>query len=233
MCLMFLFPVLLIGQNANDLLETGMPIYDLKPLSILIDSAFEKSPLLHTQNIQVEIAKRKLRITQRDWLSSFSIGSGYSYGKGNNINLTDGSSQANTLTTSTISSYNVGASVNIPLSAFFSRGSKVRMDKLNIEIENDKRLEVESEIRKTIITENYNLLFKIKEMNITLSTMESNNIAVQIAKKYLDEGELSINEYTQTIDRKNGTVLAFERAKTDVKIAFLLLKELTGTEIEN
>jgi len=56
---------------------------------------------------------------------------------------------------------------------------------------------------------------------------------VQIAKKYLDEGELEINGYTEAIDKRNGTILAFEKAKIDVKIAFLLLKEITGTEIED
>jgi len=63
--------------------------------------------------------------------------------------------------------------------------------------------------------------------------MESNKIVVQIAKKYLDEGELAINDYTGTIDKRNGTILAFEKAKINVKIAFLLLKEITGTEIED
>tara|TARA_B100000809_G_C15140488_1_gene533005 strand:+ start:10380 stop:11111 length:732 start_codon:yes stop_codon:yes gene_type:complete len=223
------------GQEVIDTIfvEVDAPLYNLKPLDVLIDSALIHSPLLHAQNVQVEITKRKLRITQQSWLSSFAIGSGYYLGKGNNLNLTDGSSQANTLTTTTTASYSVGASFSMPLTTLISRKSKVRIDKLNFEIEKDKALEIESTIRKTLIIEYNNLLFKIQEMNITLSTMESNKIAVQIAKKYLDEGELSINGYTEAIDKRNGTILAFEKAKTNVKIAFLLLREITGTEIEN
>jgi len=209
-----------------------LPLYNLKPLGVLIDSAMVHSPFLHAQNVQLEITKRKLKITQQSWLGSFALGSSYYYGRGNNLNLTNGTAQANTLTSTTTANYSVGASFTLPLTTFISRKNLIRIDKLNFEIEKDKVLEVENEIRKTLIIEYNNLLFKIQEMNVALSTMESNKIAVQIAKKYLDEGELSINDYTGIIDKRNGTILAFERAKTNVKIAFLLLKEITGTEIE-
>jgi len=213
--------------------EEEVPLYHLKPLEVLIDSALIHSPLLHAQNIQVEITKRKLRITQQSWLGSFAVGSGYYYGKGSNLNLTDGSAQANTLTASTTASYSVGATFSMPLTVLISRKNKVRIDRLNFEIEKDKALVIEYGIRRVLIVEYNNLLYKIKGMNVALSTMESNKIAVQIAKKYLDEGELEINGYTEAIDKRNGTILAFEKAKIDVKIAFLLLKEITGTEIED
>jgi len=143
------------AQKNIDSLDAKMdvPLYSLKPLEILIDSALKRSPLLHAQNIQVEITKRKLRITQQSWLGSFAVGSSYYYGRGNNLNLTDGSSQANTLTATTTANYSVGASFTLPLTTLISRKNKVRIDKLNLEIEKDKALEIENEIRRTLIIE--------------------------------------------------------------------------------
>lgn len=220
----------LFAQGEVDSISTAM--YNLKPLHVLIDSALVNSPLMQSQNIQIDISKRKLRIAKKQWLKTFALSSSYSYGRGNNLNLTDGSAVSNLLTTTTQANYNVAATFYMPLTTIFNRKENIELDRLKLNLEKNKKIELENEIRKAIIVEYNNLKFKIKEMNIALSTMESNEVAVELAKTYMDKGAIAINSYTEAVDKRNGTIVAFEKAKMEVTVAYLLLQEITGTQIE-
>lgn len=219
-----------ITQNVPEDIET----MNLPPLSVFLDAVVENATVKRAQS-EINEAKNELALQKRDWWNRFRIQGNYSYGKYNMVG--NASDELTPLYQTTMSSaqhsYNIGASVIIPLGEFTNRRKKLKKYKYDIEQLEYAREEI-VENRQLMILDAYNTVTEL------LSTIKAKaesaalyNAQMKITEYNFIQGKVDIIQLSLERSRRSGAVTSYAQARVELHNAITLLELLTNVKIIN
>lgn len=187
----------------------------LPPLNVMIDSAIANSPeadyfLYRQRMFEYEEAQEK-----KEWLNNIQVSANY-FG-GNNAFF------GNALT---LSGYNYGVGVNIPIGQIFTRADRINMAHSASLSEEAKKREQERILAQKV-EETYTKLFMLKELiAVTTEAKESAKFIYEQAETRFVRGELSLDELGQNNDLKTKWASTYITQKNEFYQTYRLLQLL-------
>ncbi len=204
----------------------------LQPLPAMISAALKYSPLLKVQDRQIESAVNEMLLLRRQWLDNIFLGGSFSFGNGLffDATQTDAENTAK-LVNRRNALYNLGMTVRIPVGTFIKRPAEVKIAENEIEIALLRRREIELEIRRKVI-EYYSLLtHQVRILRIRAESKENAAMAATVAEEFFQQGAMDVGLYNQELTKKTRAEEDFERARYELVLNLLMLREIVGTDI--
>ena len=219
-----------MSQSVPEEIET----MTLPSLSVFLDAVAENATVKRAQS-EIEEAKNDLSLQKRDWWNLIRINGSYSYGKYNMIG--NASDEFTPLYHTTMEraqhTYNIGASIGIPLGEFTNRKKKLKKYKYDIkQLEYTKEEIVEN--RQLMILDAYNTVTEL------LSTIKAKaesaalyNAQMKITEYKFIQGEVDIITLSLERSRRSDAVTTYAQARVQLHNAIVLLEMLTNVSIIN
>lgn len=219
-----------MSQNVPEEIET----MTLPPLSVFLDAVAENATVKRAQS-DIDEAKNELSLQKRDWWNLIRIHGNYSYGKYNMVG--NASDEFTPLYQTTMEraqhTYNIGASIGIPLGEFTNRRKKLKRYKYEIEQLQYTKEEI-IENRQLMILDAYNTVTQL------LSTIQAKaesaalyNAQMKITEYNFIQGEVDIIALSLERSRRSGAVTTYAQARVELHNAIVLLEMLTNVKIIN
>lgn len=205
---------------------------ELPPLSVFLDAVVENATVKRAKS-QVEQVKNEYRLQKRDWLNYFKINGNYSYGRYNM--LSNASDEYTPLFQTTMSSaqhtFNVGASVSIPLGEFFNRKIKLKKYKYDIEQLQYTQEDV-MEARRLRVLEAYNAVTEqLATIKAKAESAALYNAQMKISENNFIQGKIDIITLSLERARRSGAVNSYEGSRVALHNSIVLLEMLTNVII--
>lgn len=219
-----------MSRNVPDNIE----MMSLPSLSTFLDAVAENATVKRAQS-DIEEARNELSLQRREWWNLFRINGSYSYGKYNIVG--NASDEYTPMYQTTMSSaqhtYNIGASVTIPLGEFTNRKKKLKKYKYDIEqLQYAKEEIIES--RQLLILEAYNT---VTELLATIKAKAESaalyNAQMKISEYNFIQGKMDITTLAMERHRRSGAVTDYAQARVELHNAIVLLEMLTNVKIIN
>ncbi len=219
----------ILAQEADTIAITALT---LRPLSELTELALLNSPEL--KNNQIDYARQTLsvKLQKRSWLDNISINTNSLYGNGSIADANNnGTTTAYVLSDRKSLNYNVGLGIRIMGGDILNRGTKVELQRLQLDRIQNERLIVESHIRETVLSVYTQLEFFLKIVKLRGDVVENQRLTLEIAEKYYKEGKYKPSDYGTLLDKITAAQEQYEQAKADAKKLALLLKNIVNMSI--
>jgi outer membrane protein TolC len=236
----FLFlglPVFLPAQTTNSsTIEVSDEEFRKKipTLEALIDSTCKNSPILKSQQGNIDINQLRLKITKNEWIKNINIESSIQYGMFGNILLNPDAVDplANSvLSTNKQTRYSTGLSIKLPISEILSRKHEIKIGEESLtqtRLEKEKLIE---ELRKLVIIQYNDLILKQKILVIVNNNLQSQNLQLAMTEKEFLNNKVDIVELARIREMQSKSEIEFETAKSAFITSFQLLQEITGVKL--
>lgn len=222
----------LIAQSAvssDSLLAKALETDHLLPL--LVDSAIKYSPVVKRMNNSINYAEESLNLNKKSIYNSLSLNSSYNYGTNysavnNNLGI-----PLNNFTTAQTGFYNMGVSVQLPLTQIVSRKNTIRAAEAQVRItladKENSILYVEQEVIR--------LYQELKLYHKLLIISGKNKLSAQVnfsmAEKDFIEGQSTVEQESRVMDIYNKSVIEYETYLNRFQTAYMQLETYTNTSI--
>ncbi|MCO6478178.1 MAG: TolC family protein [Phaeodactylibacter sp.] len=208
--------------------------FSVRPLEELIADALQHAPLLKMQDYNVENAYLKVKLLDKEWSSYFNTIGSFQVG---NIRYMDNLESDNGGDIRTITRentfYGIGIQARLPLSDLLTRNDRRTLLHNQLEQEKLMRQEQQLKVREMVIRHYQELKLKLRMIEIKSQNLDFHSVAAEMAEKYFREGTLSLEEYTRAASARNQAEEALARAGAEAEVAFQLLREIVGTDIQD
>lgn len=210
--------------------EVAIELPALPPLSVLIDSAFQKSPQRAILEKQKQVSEINLGMTKRELLQGVSLGSTYSYGKGGIIGVSQSTNNASTAiyNNQTTSQYGVGLSVSVSIGAILDRKSKIRLGKLQTSQITDQIQQLEDEIAIRIYEEYTRLQLNLESLKSAAMIQNSYQAQLILAEKEYLNNRIELQQVTTAREAYSKSILELDKLRRDCRISVFYLERMTG-----
>ena len=221
-----LFIVLICGTSnfaQDSLVETYSKHTKVLILSLseLIDSAIIHSPTIKHYDALLASAEYDYKATRKDWAKEFSFSFETKYGEyGSSFALDDLSL-----------GYGGVIGVNVPLSLFIGRGSRLNSKAEQVLATSYKREEMIQDLTLTIIDLYKELMVKETKFLINSEAMINSQLNYDYAKLEFNEGKITIDAYVKVHDYYTGTKVDYEQSKADYWSSLIILEKIVGVNI--
>jgi peptidoglycan/LPS O-acetylase OafA/YrhL len=221
------------GDTGRPYISSGKAgVFEVKSLDHLITLALENAANLKGAQVRTRQLEQDMKLVRRKWLDHLSFSGSFQLGTGQFLDATQTTENlAYRLTDRRNAVYRVGATLQLPLSSFFTREPQLEKLKGELILQQLEQEELKDLVRKQVILYYTQLQEKVKRMEIKAEAMEFQRAAAQTAEKYFEQGNLDLADFTQIISNKARAEEEFEQIKTEAWQAFLMLKEVVGSEI--
>lgn len=219
-----------MSQSVPEEIET----MTLPPLSVFLDAVVENATVKRAQS-EIDQAKNELSLQKRDWWNLISIHGNYSYGKYNMIG--NASDEFTPLYHTTMEraqhTYNIGASVGIPLGEFTNRKKKLKKYRYDIEQLQYAKEEI-VENRQLMILDAYNTVTQLlSTIQAKAETAALYNAQMKIIEHDFIQGKMTIVSLALERGRRSSAVTSYAEARVQLHNAIVLLEMLTNIKIIN
>lgn len=214
--LIFFFQINLL--EAQDKLEVNESYDSIRPLSFYMEAALMNSPVLKMHAAQVDQKKLELHLMKYAWMREIYVTADTKLGNYGNANPVD---QFNL-------GYGTGAFVRFPLTAIVGNGDRKKIAKLDIEVSNYQRLNIEEELKKLVITQYNEVLLKRNLIKIQVEAVDVSLVNYKVAEEEYKGGSINIDAYSRTSQIYFTQLSALEKTKSEYKISIELLAEICG-----
>lgn len=219
-----------MSQSVPEEIET----MTLPPLSVFLDAVVENATVKRAQS-EIEEAKNDLSLQKRDWWNLIRINGSYSYGKYNMIG--NASDEFTPLYHTTMEraqhTYNIGASIGIPLGEFTNRKKKLKKYKYDIEQLQYTKEEI-LENRQLMVLEAYNTVTQLlSTIQAKAETAALYNAQMKIMEYNFIQGKMDIANLAIERNRRSTAVTNYAQARVQLHNAIVLLEMLTNVNIIN
>lgn len=226
------------GQALNDFIVAGLEQNDLKkklpPLDSLVMMAKNNSPFIKVTINEQQYRDGVVTAEQRAWLEYISVGANYNYGVFDNLSNAQiaGDPGSQTLFSSEQSRYQLGVTLNLPLSAIINRKARIQSAKGEAKKARYQTEVAEMELEQKVVSL-YNLVLKVHRM-FFLANSIVDNFRVQSlrAETEFSSGIISINDYTRIQQMLNQANMNLELQRSDFIDALMALEHLTGMKFQ-
>lgn len=236
--LIFFFNFISVNSQVIDTSKAFNPILNdiidiVPPLSVLIESAYENSPLIKSREADLNYKKTVINSTKKLWIKNIGLESYINYGTADYYSInTLSSSQSLTSTQQTTSRYNIGAYLRLPLYDILDRNNLIKADKYRYEQSYWEKEEQKLYIKKLVIQQYNELILKQKIFKIANEAYLDAKLQANMAEKEFSQGELPLTDYARFRDIRAKSIMQYETSKYEFILAYLLLQETTGIEFE-
>ena len=208
--------------------DTAATPIKLPPLATLIDSAYNNSPLLQSQELLVYQKKILTNIQKKSWLNSLSFNSSYS--RGTNNAQTEGI-VIPTYTKTSSDWYNTGLSFNISLSTILNRKNVISISKINYEIEKNNLEEGKKALRKLILNLYTDVLLNEKILKIRNDAVTISNMNFSYAEIEYKNNSITLADFTRIHEANIKSNIFYEESKRDYWVSIAVLEETAGIKL--
>jgi outer membrane protein TolC len=216
--LMLLVMFQTVSLLAQDSVEVIAFTDSIRPLSYYLESAVENSPILKMHAAQVDQKKLELHLMKYAWMREIYVTADTKLGNYGNANPVD---QLNL-------GYGTGAFVRFPLTAIVGNGDRKKIAKLDIEVSNYQRLNIEGELKKLVINQYNEVLLKRNLIKIQVEAVDVSLVNYKIAEEEYMGGTINIDAFSRTSQIYFTQLSALEKTKSEYKISIELLAEICG-----
>jgi len=222
--LLLLFTILKV--RAQDTNSYNL-VSNLPPLQVLIDSALIKSPYLKYQNAEIIKQQFKLRIAKQDWSKNIGFSGDVIYGTWDHMTMNPNAGTTS-ISTQAETRYGAGLYLRLPLSDALTRKSTVEIARLELEEAKAIKEQKVVEIRNLVISQ-YNQVVLNQSLLIILNkNRQSCEVQLKLIEKQFLNGQATVEELSRVTDIYYNSLVEYERVKSDLNTAYLLLQELVG-----
>ena len=217
----------LAGKSATELEKMELP-----PLSVFLDAVVENATVKRAKS-QVEQVKNEYELQKRDWWNLFRLNGSYSYGRYNIIgNASDEYTPLyQTAMSSAQHSFNVGASVSVPLGEFTNRKKKLKRYKYDIEQLEYTQEEIMEERRLKVLEAYNDVTVQLATIRAKAETAALYNAQMKISENNFIQGKIDIITLSLERGRRSGAVVNYEEARVKLHNSIILLEMLTNVQI--
>lgn len=208
------------------------PDKQLAPLEELITRALVNSPNLKIASSKVERSQYEKKLEQGNWGRLISLGGAFRYGNGALLtgNLDDTETNYALRTTESFN-YNIGVSIGLPLSEFFSRGKVIKLKQLALDQAEWERENVKTTIREEVVNRYQSFLLSVKLLEGISNAVGHADLAFAVIDKQFKEGNVTITEYAQALEMKTAKEIQLHQARAECEKALIMLREIVGQDI--
>lgn len=202
----------------------------LPPLGVLIDSAIKNNPRIKFWQADIEVGQSNIRSARRQWTRHIGISSDIRYGNYDNLSMggTAGTTPVPIYYSKQETRYGVGMFMKYPFFDLLNRRSDIKLAEYEkLQATYNKQNEINN-VREEVIIQFNNLLLKQKKLTIQTSYMETSNLNLMMAERKFKNGLIQLTEMARLTEINSRSKLAFEDAKTDFVVSFLILQEIVG-----
>lgn len=202
-------------------------------MEALIDSTCKNSPILLSQQANIDINELRLKISKTEWIKNINIESSFQYGMFGNILLNPDAEDplANSvLSTNKQTRYSTGVSLKLPISEIISRKHEIRIGQEMVDQTRYEKEKLSEELRKLVIIQYNDLLLKHKILLISNNNLQSQNLQLTMTEKEFTNNKVDIGEVARIKEMQSKSEIEFETAKTAFNTSYLLLQEITGVK---
>ncbi|WP_281644129.1 TolC family protein [Bacteroides zoogleoformans] len=204
----------------------------IPPLSVFLDAVVENATVKKARS-QMEQSKNELTLQKRDWMNYFRINGAYGYGRYNIIGNASNefTPMYQTSMSSAQNTFNIGASVNIPIGDIINRSQKLKKYKFDIEQLQYAQEEVMEE-RRLKILEAYNAVTEqLATIKAKAETAALYNAQMKISENNFIQGKIDIITLSLERGRRSGAVTNYEQSRVALHNSIILLEMLTNVKI--
>ena len=215
-------------ELASELFRKKIP-----SMEALIDSTCKNSPILLSQQANVDINELRLKISKTAWIKNINIESSFQYGMFGNILLNPDAEDplANSvLSTNKQTRYSTGVSLKLPISEIISRKHEIRIGQEMVDQTRYEKEKLSEELRKLVIIQYNDLILKHKILLISNNNLQSQNLQLNMTEKEFTNNKVDIVELARIREMQSKSEIEFETAKSEFNTSFQLLQEITGVK---
>jgi len=216
-------------KNINDYNPSIHSISLILPsLEVLYDSAIERSPLIKFWEAGVDAQEFKIKSAKINWMRSINLEGDYRFGSINNIFVGPTNTQ---VTTSNATRWGTGISLKLPIYEFFNKKNAVGVAVKEKEQAGFQREAAITELKKAIISQYYELLFREQSLKIRNSNMQSTALQLQMTELDFKNGKIAISELVRLSQQHAANQFEYEKEKREFLAALLILEEIIGFKL--
>ena len=215
------------NPESIDLLNVKLP-----PLQIFLDAAIN-APSVEMYRSSKREQEERMNLIKNEWLNYIRGVANYSYGSMGSMTEASSTGQSTYFQYygETMSLYNVGASITLPLDLFFNRKHKINIQKDLIEQANF-RLLLALEERRAIIIENYSIAVQnLDLLRVSLDAVSLAHSTVDLGELEYINGKISLAVLNNLNRELTVAMLTNQEAKTALTIALQKQELLTNVKI--
>ena len=200
----------------------------LPPIQALFDSAVERSPMIKYWEAGIDAQQYKIKSAQINWTRSINIESELRYGSINNVYVGPNSSQ---VSTTDASRWGTGVSLKLPIFELFNKKNAVGVAIKEKEQSSYQREAAISELKKAVISQYYELLFREQSLKIKNNNLQNTALQLQMAELDFKNGKISISELVRLSQQHTTNQFEYEKEKREFLAALLILEETIGFKL--
>jgi outer membrane protein TolC len=219
----------LSGKTLENLDLLGV---ELPPLQQFLDAAFN-APSVEMYRSMKKEQENRLNLIKNEWFNYLRGVGNYSYGSMGSMTEASATGQSTYFQYygQTMSLYNVGASLTLPLDLFFNRKSKINIQESQIEQANFRLLQA-IEDRKILIIENYSIAVKNLELlRVSQEAVSIANSSLKLGELEYINGKIDLSALNALKREQTLSISTNQEAKTALSVAILKLELLTNLKI--
>lgn len=204
----------------------------IPPLNMVIEAAYENSPLLKAKSKIIEEIGQEVIIEKRKWMDHIFIEGSANYGMYNHM-VISGYSTYNDPRDGYMSKneqimYYGGVGIKLPVSSVLSRGNHIKAKRLKQERVEYEKQQLLEDIKQLIIEEYYQLIF----LQQSMVTFNKVNLTLEIsylkAEKDVLNGQMDLNDFALLVSTTGKSKNDYLKAKNSFFAQYNKLQSLTG-----
>lgn len=228
-----------IFQHAGSLMAQTVPSDSLlarafetdQLLPMMVDSAIKYSPVIKRMNNSIVYAEESLNLNKKSIYSSLSLNSSYNYGTNYSaVNNSLGTS-LNNFTTSQTGFYNMGVSIQLPLTQIVSRKNTLRAAEAQVKITQADKENSVLYVKQEVIRMYQELKLTHKLLIISGKNKQSAQVNFSMAEKDFIQGQSTVEQESRVMDIYNKSVIEFETYVNRFQTAYMQLESYIGTSL--
>ena len=208
----------------------------LPSLDIIINAAMQHSPLLKAKGMEKAIIEQELKVEKKKWTYYVYLDGAANYGLFDQVMIsnvsTEGTLNSGLLTKSEQIRYYGGISVKIPISALSIRRNEINKKKLAIKQSDYEKLQVQKEIKSTIIEEYYKLKHFEESMKTFQAIYQTLQIAYLKAETDVINSNMDLNDFALLASTVGKAKNDLSKAKNNFYAQYYKLQNIAGVIFE-
>jgi len=207
----------------------------LPPITVILDTAMNNSPLLQLNKLEYEQAIISLTEIRQQWTDYFYLEGTARYGLLNHLTIsqldTEQAASYGLLTQNEQLNYYAGLSVKFPVSEFLKRRTEKRKVQLELQQKRVEQEQIRDEIRRKVIEEYYLLKYYQERMNSFQEVLQTIEISYLDGKRSLEKGHLKLDEFARISESRGKAKDGYLKAMNEYYAQYRIVEVIIGTSM--
>ena len=200
-------------------------------LPLLTAAAIRHSAQLKAMELDKAINEQDLRITKKNILGSFALGSNLTYGNLAGVSAANGNGVL--FPTNNSFRHSTGVNFSLPLDNIVSRGNQIKRQELTNQRAEVLRQEQENQLRQQLIPLYQNVLLAKRMLTLRQESAVTAQTSFKLAERQFRQGQLPLTEFSEATNHSTEAAVSEAAARSQYDTAFMVLEEVVGAKISS